>query len=273
MNNKENQLREAIKWHLQNVEDTTTGLYRCIVELSSMSNNDEVYLTFQTESKSVLEQTILEMLQILGKDSQLFSPRIVLIRPIYLSELTDRPEVPISIAESDTTHQVMCTTLCTKRFFYDRHHGILKPKDITEVFDTFQKVKNQLAFYDLIHEQPTTNEHTNNTRKLAEVVAYILGTEYYDCMSGGMPTAYINLCYFILNRLGQEVHEMYVYPKSPRNNDTPRFKDKDHVCVEEFLDEFRSGHGYDEKYQLLFAELANQFSKQHKVFAPLYLEA
>lgn len=279
MSNKEkDHLVKSVKMRLKAVDDTTTGFYRLVVELSPMCNNDVSYFTFKTDSKSVLEQAVITLFQHMEYDGSWQRPRLVLIRPVHLAELTDRSNVQLTIDTSSSIHDVVFRTLCTKestyKLFCDPTPYGQKQKEVTEVFDTFQKVKDQLAFYDLIHEDKPSTEKPTNTKKLANVVAYILGSEYYDCMSGGISLIYINLCYFILNRLGQEVHDTYIYPRSFRDTDVMgKFKDRDSVLVDEFLEDFKSGQGYEEKYQQLFSELVNQLSKQNEVFAPLCLEA
>lgn len=141
-----------------------TGIYRVVVERSSMSNNDEI--VFHTD---------LEYAHETWKESKTYraikrpyeDPKLVLCRSVFLAEIKEGLD---------------CTFIGET---YDE-----TPPKITMVIDGLQRLLDSIGWRAQVFKEPTP------ANLMQDFIAYA----YYDCMSGGMPSVQVVACRYLIEK-------------------------------------------------------------------------
>lgn len=159
------------------IEPKHTGTWRWVVELSCMSNNDEVVLhtdrdiSYEEFCNSDTKRNLSSMFR---------SPMLVFSRPIFAVELDEGLNTGYS---------------------GDRHEE--KSPKITSTLDGlyrfFRDVESRLLAW--------REESKNATEIVTDIIAY----SFYDCMSGGMDRTCVLACRTVIKRYGCDLTKP-VYP-------------------------------------------------------------
>lgn len=152
-----------------------TGIWRWIIEMSCMSNNEEVVLHRDSDI-SHEEFGKSEIKRRLAGDFR--SPKLVLSRPVFAVEVA---------AGLDVAYRG------------DRFEEKCPP--ITSTLDGLHRF-----FRDVEWRRNFTDDATVS-RIVADIVAY----SYYDCMSGGMDKTCVRACRAVVRQYGCDLNEP-VYP-------------------------------------------------------------
>lgn len=145
--------------------------FRHIVEMSSMSNNDE-YI-YYTESP---EFDIKDV-----KTKMFDSPRVVMSREVQQIELDNGLRLEY--------HSIW-------------HEPPIKDPDVTYYLDSYERMKSKIQFCKKFFQHKTPEA----------ILDYIIGGDFYDCMSGGMPKYSMAICYLLCKTEGINL-DTEVYPK------------------------------------------------------------
>lgn len=168
--------------------ETKPNCYRWLVELSSMTNNDEVVthknspITYQEFSKS----------EICNKLKSPFNdPRLVMCRPVFTEEIS--AGLDISYGGSKLNE---------------------KAPEITATFDALYQLKNDIELR-IKHFKSKTPE---------AVLTHIVASQYYDCMSGGMKHPAVIIAREMFKFFNVDPNTK-LYPSMVENNDWYTVKD------------------------------------------------
>lgn len=154
-------------------------LFRIIVELSPMNNNDEYNFCSPVELEGEFKEKILKIFRKGYND-----PIIVLQRPVYQIEL-DQGFKPLSTVISCFDEEI---------------------PEITRQIDALYKIKKHIGF--------AKKRDNFNPSKF---IAFYLGTFFYDCMSGGMPKWELALMKLFAEQNIINKNEQ-VYPNGPNED-------------------------------------------------------
>lgn len=152
-------------------------MYRIIVELSCMANNDEI--SFYSEEQAS-HDTVKSL-----KRSPFDDPRLVLCRPVFSQEV----DAGLDITKRGSR--------------FDEN-----VPEVTNLLDAFFKIKNDVDFW-------TSVANGKLRMTPSAFLARHIGNAYYDCMSCGMPGMEAAICAHLCEHPSVNLDEL-VYPgKNP----------------------------------------------------------
>ena len=129
-------------------------ILRTVIEKSMMHNNDEYSLYADSEEKM---QKLIKVVVDKFSNDYFSDPRVILTRPIYDIELEEGLNVQKSINDC-----------------FDE-----KVPDITILLDELHKAVDMMADYNMLKID------------FSSFISMVIGTQYYDCMSGGVSYPWI----------------------------------------------------------------------------------
>jgi hypothetical protein len=139
---------------------STINKWRNIVELSDMSNNDEVVLFSNEElTQDTLPNTV--------NKTFLYNPTLKLSRPVFDFEIKEGLNINFQGPTLD----------------WDDENNNENPPEITKFLDAYFLIKQKAQFHTEIFK-------STPSKFLARHIAY----SFYDCMSGGMPIYELMIC-------------------------------------------------------------------------------
>lgn len=151
--------------------DKNSTVYRNIVECSCMSNNDEY--SFYTSYR--LDRTA-DLLQFVPSNS-FNQPHLVISRRVQPIEIEQGLGFPVRT----------CHT-------FDE-----KVPEITKILDSVYSIIDAMKFRQTMSRKPHLDEKTRSIWADPSIfLADIIATNYYDCMSAGMPTYTMALIRYII---------------------------------------------------------------------------
>lgn len=161
------------------------NLYRWIVEMSSMSNNDEwVYHKNEVVSFEEFHERYEDRMNAFGE-----CPRLVICRPVFQEELDEGLNAEY------------------KGDAWDE-----KAPKITKTLDgLYQLINNIHGRLECFNEKSKNPTH---------IVESIIAQNFYDCMSGGMPIGMIGGCRMMIKYFDCDL-DAPVYPGKIRDEDLP----------------------------------------------------
>lgn len=161
-----------------------TGSYRCIIELTPMHHNDEVVVYTPEQVYGHRLGVLQEYMEGLKNANMFNTPKLMLCRPVFEFE---------------------------REIIRDR--GIRKHKEevenITRVLDCMFDIKHLISIKRAIRfvkDAPAIDG--------SEVLAFIIGNDFYDCMTGGCTAEMIQVYRCLCQMPGMDLStEVYPGPK------------------------------------------------------------
>lgn len=180
-----------------------TGIYRNIFEQSCMINNDE-YIIYT--DKAIHWEKIPNELKSFG--------RLVISRPIFKEE-------GFNIVQNDVPKTIRDIYVGLKYSVWDSRYDGMDSK-LTLAIDSVFRFKKQLEFNELFKRTPS------------QLIAHILGNQYYDCMSGGCSRYLLEILWLLAQdeRIDKKTE---VYPNG----------EKEWITIGDFLEEMKKKFAKD----------------------------
>lgn len=157
-------------------------MYRNLIEMSCMANNDMFVIYTNTEDHLKNERNLQKLAR-----NKFEEPHLVLVRPVYPMEKVD--------------------------FTFRKHIWDEKVDEVTPLLDALYKIRNTLRRMTKIREK----HQIENNNFQSHCIAHYIATYFYDCMSGGMPLYEVIIMRYLVKQPSINLNEK-VYPNSIGEN-------------------------------------------------------
>jgi hypothetical protein len=183
--------------------------FRYIIEMSPMSNNDEYIYYLNKDNVPIEEFPIV--------NNGFNEPRIVLVRPVFKIE--------------------------NLNFKFEGSKFDEKVDEITLLLDSYYQLIDKFKWFKKIND--TQKENNSEITSIEEMLGMLIGSEYYDCMSGGMTPGKSQLLIYIIEKYKLKT-DVYTYPKMDGNNESNPY-----YTIQDFIDELKDKNYLENNVKLL----------------------
>jgi hypothetical protein len=193
-------LGEEISKNEVSLKGLCSKIFRNIVELSTMINNEEYvfYTQKQLDFHNEDDRNMIRSLSSSGFDR----PTLVISRPIFDFEVMGGLKI------SDKVESL----------FYEDEQ---KTPEVTIFLDSLYRFKDYLDTQIEMSKLGITDEQSSYILDPTNLIEYFVAHQFYDCLSGGMPGHLVSVIRFIMERSSSINWDVEVYPgkNSTENSD------------------------------------------------------
>jgi hypothetical protein len=177
--------------------------------MSPMSNNNE-YIYYLNKDNVLIEEFPIV-------NNGFNEPRIVLVRSAFKIE--------------------------NLNFKFEGSKFDEKVDEITLLLDSYYQLIDKFKWFKKIND--TQKENNSKITSIEEMLGMLIGSEYYDCMSGGMNKGKSQLLIYIIEKYKLKT-DVYTYPRMDKNN-----KGKPYYTIQDFINSLKDTKYLNDNVKLL----------------------